>query len=162
MINNIINFLIKSGPEKPLYLIRNLISIRAIRPGIGEHGYDPDFYEVIMDRAAMPGSSSQARAVLAQAPDSNAGLLSACQELICRRPAKPWDDLAVYQSRNGSIVLEPLGYSGDVGGDVYQDPTSRLKKSLIPAALAVVMPFIFAFHRSAIAGLALCQPISMG
>ena len=117
---------------------------------------------MIMDRAAMPDRASEAGTVLGQRPDANAGLICLLEELVCHRPAKPWDDLAVYQSRKGSIVLEPLGYRGDVGGDVYQDPTSRLKKSLIPAALAVIMPFILLFQRSIMAGLALCQPISPG
>ena len=162
MINNIINFLIEPRPEKPLYLIRNLISIRAIRPGIGEHGYDPDFYEVIMNRAAMPGSTPQACAVLAEAPYPDTSLLSAYQKLIRRRPPESRDDLAIYHLPQDVILLEVLSHGGDVIRDIYQEPTSRLKKSDIPAALAVIMPFILLFQRSTMAGLALCQPISMG
>ena len=117
---------------------------------------------MIMNRAAMPGSTSQARAVLAKRPYPDASLLSACQKLIRRRSPESWDDLAIYHRPQDVILLEMLGHGGNVIRDIYQDPTSRLKKSDIPAALAVIMPFILLFHRSTMAGLALCQPISIG
>lgn len=115
-----------------------------------------------MNTAAVPGSTSQACAVLAEGPDANTGLMSACQELIRRRPPEAWDDLAIYHRSQSIIVLETLSHGGDVIRNIYHEPTSRLKKSLIPAALAVIMPFILLFQRSIMAGLALCQPISMG
>ena len=118
MINNIINFLIEPRPEKPLYLIRNLISIRAIRPGIREHGYDPDLYEVIMNRAAMPGRAPQTRAVFAEAPYPNARLLSAYQKLISRSSPESRDDLAIDHRPQDVILLEMLGHSRDISRDI--------------------------------------------
>lgn len=117
---------------------------------------------MIMNTPAMPGSTSQARAVLGQGPNANTCLMSACQELIRRRPPEAWDNLAIYHRSQYIVLLEMLSHGGDVIRNIYHEPTSRLKKSDIPAALAVIMPFILLFQRSIMAGLALCQPISMG